>query len=355
MKLSHIALGATLSTLALMTSLPPARAAQLDDVLKRLETLEQENASLRNRIQRIEGDRQVDRKAARTVTPTQTTAVNANPAAAYNAVPHKVPPLAAPAFNWTGFYIGGHVGGGRQTTTVEDPFSTFVFGSGFTPGSFVEGVPVRDLHGNGFLGGGQVGWNYQVGQLVVGVEANGSWSDVHAKRTDTITASVSGLTGVFPPFVIPFSNTATETKAWSSDTDWIVSGSTRFGFAWDRWLVYTKGGIAAAHFKYGLTTIDTITSTVGASTTSGSARTFASGSDTRVGFLVGIGGEWMFWNNWSAFVEYNYMGFGSVPVTMTTVGPGGGGGVDTNNIEERIQTVKLGVNLRFAPPTTVAP
>src|SRR4051794_32524493 len=123
MKFWHIALGATLSICALGMSVPAAPAAQPDDVLKRLEALEQENTALRDRVRRLEG-RKVEQTASATgKMQTATTAAlpapaasAANAMAAYNAVP------AAPfAYNWTGFYVGGHVGGGFQNTTVEDP------------------------------------------------------------------------------------------------------------------------------------------------------------------------------------------------------------------------------------------
>jgi outer membrane immunogenic protein len=355
MKSSLMALGATLSLAALLTSLPPARAAQLDDVLKRLEALEQENTSLRNRLHRLEGQRKAE-PAAPQAKSTQAAAAAASPMAAYNAVTKAPPPIGAPAFSWTGFYIGAHVGGGWQSTTVDDPFSAFVFGFGFVPGAFTDGVPLRDIHGHGFLGGAQAGWNYQIGQLVVGVEANGSWSDVHGSRTDVLSATTSGAITIFPPFVFATS-TQTVARTWNTETDWIATASTRVGFAWDRWLVYAKGGIAGANFKYGLTNITTNTSTVGAASTTTTTTTLANGADTRLGFLAGVGAEWAFGGNWSAFVEYNLMHFGSERITVvgssTTTGLAGGTATftDTLTTEQFLQTAKFGVNYRFPAPT----
>lgn len=67
------------------------------------------------------------------------------------------PPIAAP-WSWTGFYIGGNIGGALEYSTLQDPFGPVSFGDKVTTSAFI--------------GGGQVGGNYQIGNLVLGGEAD---------------------------------------------------------------------------------------------------------------------------------------------------------------------------------------
>jgi outer membrane immunogenic protein len=124
--------------------------------------------------------------------------------------PAYTPPPLPPAFTWTGCYIGGHLGGGWGDKTVSVP-------------SLLPGVSVTgDL--DGFLGGGQVGCNLQFGgNWVIGIEGEGSAADIKGDITRTIV----GITGTA-----------------SAKTNWIASATGRLGWAWDRWLIYGKGGAA---------------------------------------------------------------------------------------------------------------
>jgi outer membrane immunogenic protein len=345
MKLSHIALGASLSICVFGQSTPAARAAQIDDVLKRLEALELENTTLRDRVRRLEG-RKVEQKTPAVANGPTVAAAAASPTAAYNAVT-KAPPLAGPpVFNWTGFYVGAHFGGGFQNTTVEDPFAVAA-GGGFAPPQRIDAAQIREGHGAGVLGGAQAGFNYQIGHLVVGAEANGSWSGVRATRNDTLSLTVSAA---FPGFGV-ITDSETQSRRWRSETEWLATTSTRFGFAWDRWLVYTKAGIAAAHFTYSQTAQASESITGIGAPINASATRVGSGADTRLGFLGGVGGEWALGDYWSAFTEYNVMHFGSQPVALvgSTVGSSALF-LGTFRIEQMLQTVKLGVNYRFPTP-----
>src|SRR6516225_10501554 len=112
------------------------------------------------------------------------------------------PPPPVPLFyNWTGFYAGGHLGVGW------------------------------DDGNSGFLGGGQVGFNYQFNPpWVLGVEADIAGTTIK----DTVNASF-----VFPGAIATTSATAS--------LDWVSTLAARFGYAFDRWLVYGKVGGAWAH------------------------------------------------------------------------------------------------------------
>lgn len=191
------------------------------------------------------------------------------------------------AYNWTGFYVGGHLGYGWSRITGTDP----------TDGSISSGTL------RGFLGGGQLGYNYQFGSFVLGIEGDYSWADV--KRTD-----------IDPPLTATIKN------------DYFATVTGRFGYAADRWLWYLKGGGAWTRDRLEANdTIDTIDAKF-----------------NRSGWIAGAGVEYAFWNNWSAKIEYNYMGFGKID--EHAVGTGGLA-ADAVAVSAKVQLLKLGVNYKF--------
>jgi outer membrane immunogenic protein len=209
------------------------------------------------------------------------------------------PPVAVvPLFSWTGCYIGGHAGGGWADKTVSVP--------SIVPGESITG------HLVGPLGGGQVGCNLQLGGLVIGVEGEGSAADIKGDTTQTIL----GVTGTA-----------------SARTDWLATATGRLGWAWDRWLIYGKGGAAWAGDKYSL-----------------SIPVFPeqeTASETRTGWTVGGGIEWAFWDHWSIKAEYDYYDFGTRAVTL--VGTFAGAPIEVPGVEvrQRLQVGKIGLNYRF--------
>jgi outer membrane immunogenic protein len=213
-------------------------------------------------------------------------------------------PVAAPlpAFSWTGCYLGGHVGWGWGRKTFADtPNSDLV---GFFTGGAQQS---QDVDTDGFLGGGQVGCDYQfTSNWVIGVEGNFSWADISGSAT------------------VPFDLGDT---SFDAKTDWLASVTGRLGYAWDRWLLYAKGGPAWAHDKYNINTY---------------LGTWAA-SETRSGWTVGGGLEWAFANNWSAKLEYQYYDFGSRDLNFFNPGFSS----EVENVKQQIQTVKLGLNFRF--------
>jgi outer membrane immunogenic protein len=215
-------------------------------------------------------------------------------------VPYRPPAPPPPAyFSWTGCYIGGHLGGGWGEKTVSVPT--------LAPGVSVTGDT------SGFLGGGQVGCNFQFGSnWVIGIEGDGSGSDI---RGD-ITQTVLGITGTA-----------------HAQTDWIASATGRLGWAWDRWLLYAKGGAAWAGDKYSAF-IPVFNEQLEA-------------SETRAGWTVGGGIEWALWSNWSAKAEYDYYDFGTRTLTLTGTFAGVPIQVPGVNVRQRISVGKFGINYRF--------
>jgi len=237
---------------------------------------------------------------------------------AADAVPpaYKAPP-AAPVFSWTGIYIGAHGGWAFQETTFDDPFSA----------NTVPGPRTRTLDFNNFFGGEQAGWNYQIGNLVVGNEVEFSWSNLNASRT--AFALNPGISAFGPP------SPSSDTRTIKTKTDWFGTATARLGFASDRVLFYSKGGAAWARFNHEIDDASVLFGTA-------LAPTSFTGKDTRIGWTVGAGFEWAFWHNLSAKIEYDYLAFANKSVTLNITGVGTTQVFD--NAEHSIQVIKAGVN-----------
>lgn len=212
---------------------------------------------------------------------------------------YKAPIVAAP-YNWNGFYVGGHIGGAWSNVDASDPTGAIFAPAGSTIG----------LDGRGLLGGGQVGYNWQTGHWVLGVQGDFAWTGINVSTVD--------------PFVT--------TTTLSYKTDWIGMLTGRVGYAWDNWLLYVKGGAAWVHSKYGA--VDPALLRVGID---------VSGSSTQSGWIAGGGLEYGLTPNWTLFAEYDYIGLGTHGVTMT-----GGGATIAANIKQNISIVKGGINYKFS-------
>jgi outer membrane immunogenic protein len=181
---------------------------------------------------------------------------------------YKAPP-PVPVFSWTGCYIGGSIGGGYAWNTNTNTVNTSAFGD-LAPG---QGFAQSS---SGFVGGGQVGCNYQLARFVVGLE--GSY----------LGANIKG------DYANPY-NAADD--VFTNKIDNIASVTARFGTAFDNWLFYTKAGWAGAHAK--LSVVDNVGPFVGA----------GSASNWHNGFTVGSGVEYAFTPNWIVGFESNYYRF----------------------------------------------
>jgi outer membrane immunogenic protein len=185
-------------------------------------------------------------------------------------MPVKAPIVAATSYNWTGIYGGVHLGYGRG---MKD----------WTNSSF-------DYDVAGFLGGGQIGVNQQIGNWVIGIEADASWASIKGAQTITV-----GGTPVVNFLAIGSATT---------NIDRVVTVAGRIGFAQDRWLVYAKLGAAWAHENHSFSIVQSQT-VVGAGTITQTAA--ATGSENRFGPMIGFGAEFVLWGNWSVKSEYNYL------------------------------------------------
>jgi outer membrane immunogenic protein len=202
------------------------------------------------------------------------------PARTYTKAPAYAP---APIYNWTGFYIGGNIGG------------AFSGNNGFS------GPGVVSSSNNGaFMGGLQGGFDYQFAPTwVIGLEAQYDWLSNSSNNT------------VFPGV-----------GTFTMNQRALGSVTGRLGYTWGPTLLYAKGGYAYSDNSRSLTQ-------------GGVAVPFTTTGNNHDGYTVGAGLEYMFAQNWSAKIEYQYYDFGKT----TFVGFG-----SSRNDEH---TVKAGLNYHF--------
>jgi outer membrane immunogenic protein len=231
--------------------------------------------------------------------------------AAYAAdMPTKAPAYAPIAvYNWTGFYVGGQVGGGwaENTTTHVD---------GTT--SFPAGTVDNTIHDSGFLGGIYAGYNYQINQFLIGIDGDYSFASLTGSSTD-----VSVVNG--------------HVVQHSEKVKWISTVTGRIGYVMNNWLLFGKGGWAWSGFSGDST-----------QTTAGGAPVDTStSSSTRDGWTLGAGVEWGFAAHWSAKLEYDYVKFNTTNFNPTVTDTAGVVTTTARSATSDLSMVKLGVAYRF--------
>jgi outer membrane immunogenic protein len=218
----------------------------------------------------------------------------------------KAPVLKAPpavVYNWSGFYIGAHVGGAWGT---KDWFNN----------SFDD--EIRASHNvSGMIAGGQIGFNWQApgSNWVLGVEGQMSWADLNGDR----------LLG---------------DDLFKTKVKWLATVAGRLGYAWDGVLLYAKGGLAYARDEHQFAdTNDGVVDPL---------LNFAA-EKRRTGWMVGGGLEFALGANWSAKAEYNFMDFGNKSVLLSPVAPTVFVPLPFD-IDQQIHVAKFGINYRFGGP-----
>jgi outer membrane immunogenic protein len=219
---------------------------------------------------------------------------------------------AAIPFSWTGFYIGVHGGGDWFSKDWFVPLTATNIAAGCVgcPGS------AGSHTASSWLAGGQVGFNYQIAWFVGGVEAQISATKLQG----------SNAIPFFPAISV------------NSKTDTLGTFAARIGIAMDRTMFYLKGGGAFAHDKFW--------------TSTAAAPVLSEATDTRWGWMIGVGVEWAFLDNWSVKAEYNHLEFRRNRETLLPVGVGST--AFDYDIEQTIDLVKVGVNYKFGYAPAVA-
>jgi outer membrane immunogenic protein len=207
-------------------------------------------------------------------------------------------PLPSPAavYNWTGVYLGINGGYGTGNSNWSD-------GLVGTTGSFPT---------TGFLIGGTIGVNYQIGQYVFGIEGDGDWTNLQGN---------SGLTcGAIAAAVPPPDSCQTQSQ-------WLATLRGRVGYAFDRILFYGTAGAAFGNIQTGLNPPSTFDNSFEA------------------GWTVGAGVEFAFAQNWTAKVEYLFVNLPNGACTTAANCGGAAGSIVSFN--ESI--IRVGLNFKFGP------
>jgi outer membrane immunogenic protein len=232
-------------------------------------------------------------------------------------LPQAPPPQApavyvpvVPPFTWGGIYVGGNIGyGWSYADATDDGPAGFAFG-GLPPAAVFPLGSSTSFSQKGFLGGAQLGFNYQISQLVLGLEGD---FDATAIKNDQ-----GGGFG-----------------AGSYTDPWTATLAARFGWAVDHALFYGKAGGAWMQEKYDISAPD------------GSA---ANGTFNRWGWMIGAGAEYAVTENITLKAEYNYLDFGSTDQTLSpnaTDLATGSITFDKNSVKLTASVVKVGVNWLF--------
>ncbi len=187
------------------------------------------------------------------------------------------PPVYVPAYTWSGFYLGVNGGGGWGTSAWD------------STGSF-------DISGG--LVGGTVGYNYQIGGAVIGVEGDVDWADINGTTNSACTFGCQ-----------------------TSDT-WLATVRGRLGYAAERFMPFITGGAAFGDIR---------ASTPG----------FPGNSATNTGWTVGAGIEMSLIGHWTAKAEYLYVDLGSFNCGIAC------GASTTDNVSFKTNLVRGGINYRF--------
>ena len=229
-------------------------------------------------------------------------ALSAGPALAADIAPAPPPaptytkaPPPPPLFTWTGFYVGANVGGhwdNDDLTFAADPI-----GWGAAAAAELDSRAAVSLQPSGVIGGIQGGFNWQLSNIVLGIEADASWQSGSAARSLTFTGAVN-----FNP---------ADVMTNSTKATFLATVRPRLGIAFDRVLVYATGGVAFG-------TVETNDTMCTFGCPAGVAGDFAavSASTTQTGWVAGGGAQFAFSNYLSLRAEYLYVDLGTFSTTI---------------------------------------
>lgn len=246
-------------------------------------------------------------------------------------------PVAVPAFTWTGFYVGGHAGYiNSDSNTITTTGNNTVTAGNVLATLRPPGIASQT---DGFIGGGQIGYNHQIGIGVFGIEADISSTDLNERDT-----FLSNRAGANP----------TDRSVFRSRLDYLGTVRGRFGIAFDRVLVYGTGGFAYGEVRQD---VDFFAFNSGLLQFTGRNR------GTETGYAVGGGVEYAistdsFLNVFNVFGsdavtirgEYLYYNLGSQSVTVAGV-PGVAAAASITGYTSRFETdghiARAGINFKF--------
>jgi outer membrane immunogenic protein len=203
-----------------------------------------------------------------------------NPPPSYKA------PMIAPYYNWSGFYVGVNGGYGFGTSQHQVP-----------------GVATNSYSTSGAVAGVTAGYNFQINNIVFGIEDDFDWSNMRGGANCTVGRVTFGC---------------------NTENSWIGTARGRLGYAFDRWLPYITAGAGFGNIK----------ATLNAPATAPGI------NQTRIGYALGGGVEYAMWDRWTVKAEYIYVDLGSVDCAASC-------GAPSDKVKFNANLIRAGVNYRF--------
>jgi len=228
----------------------------------------------------------------------------------------------APAYTWTGFYVGGQAGAAFNSDAGDVRFNpatgTVQQGTAFSGGS-------GSSNDAAFIGGVHVGYDYQINNFIVGAVADINYIDASSDNAFAITTPAG-----------------TDAFGVSQNIDYVGTVRAKVGVAMDRFAVYATGG-----FAYADTSVDFVTPQ-NLRATNGFVRTVDSSSDD-TGYAVGGGVDYLVTQNFSLGLEYLYTDLGDSDLNVTYLDPTGrtAGFTTTSSSDLDFHTVWAKASFRF--------
>lgn len=223
--------------------------------------------------------------------------------------PAPAPVFAAP-FSWNGFYAGLHAGYGWTIDDVVGIRST-------PPAAGVFEGDIGSVNTKGFVGGAQIGYNLQYGNIVYGIEGDFSFTGRSSRTRNAVALPISLFDTV------------------RSKEDWFGSVRGRLGFAADRFLVYATGGVGFTNIKYNITGFAPVLGGVPVVT--------GNSNSTRAGWVGGAGVEYAFTNNLTARLEGLYYDVRKRRINSNVVA-----GQSVSTVETQSHALaRIGINYKF--------
>jgi len=256
---------------------------------------------------------------------------------------YKGPAPVVAAYNWSGFYIGGTVGGawGTFDPTTSTVLSPVGGGLAATSVTAINAAGVQSIKPSGWTGGFEVGYNWQISNLVLGVEG-----DIESFRL-----SGSAATG---PVVYPCCAPAAFNITSNASTTWLATVRGRLGVAANNWLFFVTGGAAFTNLNSAFTFTDNCGAVPACGPPGTSAVEAVSFSGNKTGYTVGGGVEAGLWGQWSVKAEYLYVNFGTASavglITGGAVAFGTNNNPFTHSVDLKANIVRFGLNYRFSGP-----
>jgi outer membrane immunogenic protein len=232
---------------------------------------------------------------------------------------YRAPPPVVAYFTWTGCHVGGNAGGVwvHKEWFNDAPFPAAITVSGITIPAAPGGMGFGTHTPSGGIGGVQGGCDYQIGTWVFGLQGDYDWTSATGNNLNTV---LTGLTD-------------------QSSVQSLASVTARVGYAWDRFLLYGRAGGAWERDNYSF-----VVTATGAP--------FSTTSEQRAGWTIGVGGEYAFFDWFTAFIEYDFYGFGTTTNNFSCSFAPVTGCVSTTfpvDIKEYKNVFKVGLNFRFGP------